>query len=173
MIDMEQANKVIERREQEARDKAIQEDAANIEHRRTMAATSQQMTAAQERARAARAAAHERARTAARAEKDAVTAATHEAETIDFRVGSLRADRAEIEKKISRCQAPPADSYPTESELDAWRQRHGQLTEEAQRLHALIGVETVRHSAALQKQWDQEAIFERAKEAELAARNEL
>ncbi len=173
MLDLEKAALVVEQREQEARDRAIQEEAARQEHNRMMAANSAAMIAGQERARAARAAEHEQARAVARAALDSLKALTAERERCESKVGFSRADLMEAEKAAQRCTEPSPDDYPTESELDAYRQRRGELDEACYRIAARIASEQTALDAALHAEWEGEARFKEAERIELERRNEL
>jgi hypothetical protein len=157
----------------ETREAAIQQEAVNEEHRAALAASGQQMAASVERARAARAAAHEQARSAARAAKDRLGILVGEREAIENRIGYSRADLAEAQKRVDRCSPPSPDDYPTPSEIDAHKQRRGQLEEEVRRIAARIGTEQAALDAALHAEWEGRRTFEQAAEAELARRNEL
>jgi hypothetical protein len=56
------------------------------------------------------------------------------------------------------------------SELDAWKQRRAELDTEAARIAARIGTEQAELDRAKFAEWEAEAVFEKARQAEMDAR---
>ena len=173
MLDLDRAREVVAAREQERINALVNAEAVNEEHRSALAASGAAMIAGQERNRQQRIAVHAASVLEARATKDHLAVLVAEREAIENRVGCSRADLLEAQKRRDRCQPPSPDDYPTTSELDAWKQRRAELDAACFRIAARTASEQTALDAALYAQWEAEAVYERAREAELRLRNEL
>jgi hypothetical protein len=176
MIDVElteQARAVVEERRAAELAAEIAQEAAQLQHRQQMAATGAAMIASQERIRAAKVAAHATAVLEARRTKDALAVLTAERERCEATVGRSRADLEAAQKSANRCTPPSLDDFPLPSELDAHRQRRAELDREAARIAARIGTEQANLDASKFAEWEGVDVHERARQIELAARNQL
>ena len=127
MIDMTltteaRAAAVIDQQDAEVRKQRIREETARQEHARQMAATAASMADAVDRARRRRSAIHAAAVGEARICRDRRDALRLQRQRIETRIGSLRADRLEIEKRRARIAPPDPNDYPSPEEIEAHRQ---------------------------------------------------
>jgi len=170
MIDMETARQTVEARQAEAQAALVNEEAAQQEHRRMMAATGAAMIESQTRIKQEKVARHAELRAVARHRMD------HHAELVAVReqcemvLGRSRADLEAAQRNANRCTPPDPDTFPLPSELDAWKQRRAELDTEAARIAARIGTEQAELDRAKFAEWEAEAVFQRAREAEMDAR---
>ncbi|MFY9855051.1 MAG: hypothetical protein WAK26_14365 [Terracidiphilus sp.] len=170
---LERAAAEQDREDKEARELKIKERAFINATREQTIADSQAMADSIARVKEQHKAEHEVTRAAARAAKDTLRELTAESERCQSRVGFSRADLEGAQKNRDRCLKPKEDDYPTDGELDAWRQRYGQLENECYSIAARIAREQTELDAALHRQWEQERIFADAAAKEREARNAL
>jgi hypothetical protein len=170
MLDLEKAREVVAAREQERIDALVNEEAANAAHRAAQAATGQMMIESQQRIKQEKIARHAELRAVARHHKDHLAELVQQREQIELGVGRLRADLGAAQRNANRCTPPSPDDFPLPSELDAWKQRRAELDREAARIAARIGTEQAELDRAKFAEWEAEAVFQRAREAEMDAR---
>ena len=155
------------------RDAAIAEAVALIAHRAQAAHDSAAMIAAQERSRAEKVRNHSEARAAARVARDRRDQLRLHRQKVQNRWSSSKAELIEAEKQARKLSPPDPDDFPTEGEIDAWRQRRGQLDESFRRIAARVGSEAGELDAARLAEDEAQQELERAAKIEWERRCEI
>ena len=173
MLDLESARLVVTQREQARIDALVADEAARQEHVRMMNANSSAMMVGSEHAKAERVARYEEARAASGVAFHALKPLVAERERCQSRLGFSRGDLEAAEKNRVRCIEPDPKLYPPQNEIDAWRQRYGQLSEECHRIAARIGNEQVELDLARARETECLDRFRACQRIEENRRNEL